>query len=186
MFSLSSTVQPQVTVPLSHLINAFHSPKNISVSVNTSASPKQHRDTVAEHEAPSSEPVLNLRDLGLSELKIGQIDKLVENLLPGFYKDKRVSSCWHTSHISAQSFFENKYGHLDMFSTLRSSSLYRQHPKTLQSICSDLQNFPVFIQSRGFKTLKSRTRRLQSTSERLAEAQNIAPSFVKGFLLREL
>lgn len=185
MFSLSSTVQPQVTVPLSHLINAFHSPKNISVSVNTSASPKQRRDTVAEHEAPSSEPVLNLRDLGLSELKIGQIDKLVDNLLPGFYKDKRVSSCWHTSHISAQSFFENKYGHLDMFSTLRSSSLYRQHPKTLQSICSDLQNFPVFIQSRGFKTLKSRTRRLQSTSERLAEAQNIAPSFVKGFLLRD-
>lgn len=37
----------------------------------------------------------------------------------------------------------------------------------------------VFIQSRGFKTLKSRTRRLQSTSERLAETQHIAPSFVK-------
>lgn len=37
----------------------------------------------------------------------------------------------------------------------------------------------VFIQSRGFKTLKSRTRRLQSTSERLAESQHIAPSFVK-------
>ncbi|XP_032706585.1 ATP-dependent zinc metalloprotease YME1L1 isoform X2 [Lontra canadensis] len=43
----------------------------------------------------------------------------------------------------------------------------------------------VFIQSRGFKTLKSRTRRLQSTSERLAETQHIAPSFVKGFLLRD-
>lgn len=37
----------------------------------------------------------------------------------------------------------------------------------------------VFIQSRGFKTLKSRTRRLQSTSERLAETQHTAPSFVK-------
>ena len=36
-----------------------------------------------------------------------------------------------------------------------------------------------FIQSRGFKTLKSRTRRLQSTSERLAETQHTAPSFVK-------
>ncbi|KAM5235735.1 ATP-dependent zinc metalloprotease YME1L1 isoform 2-T2 [Ctenodactylus gundi] len=152
MFSLSTTVQPQVTVPLSHLINAFHSPKKISLSVATSVSQNQHRDVVPEHEAPSNEPTLNLRDLGLSELKIGQIDQLVENLLPGFSKGKNVSSHWHTSHVSARSFFENKY---------------------------------VFIQSRGFKTLKSRTRRLQSTSERLAETQNITPSFVKGFLLRD-
>uniref|UniRef100_A0A8D2BBI7 AAA+ ATPase domain-containing protein n=1 Tax=Sus scrofa TaxID=9823 RepID=A0A8D2BBI7_PIG len=152
MFSLSSTVQPQVTVPLSHLINAFHSPKNTSISVSASFSQNQHRDVVPEHEAPSSEPILNLRDLGLSELKIGQIDQLVDSLLPGFCKGKNVSSHWHTSHVSAQSFFENKY---------------------------------VFVQSRGFKTLKSRTRRLQSTSERLAETQHTAPSFVKGFLLRD-
>lgn len=66
-----------------------------------------------------------------------------------------------------------------MFSTLRSSCLYRQHSRTLKRICSDLQYWPVFIQSRGFKTLKSRTRRLQSTSERLAETQHTAPSFVK-------
>ncbi|XP_043419423.1 ATP-dependent zinc metalloprotease YME1L1 isoform X3 [Prionailurus bengalensis] len=185
MFSLSSTVQPQVTVPLSHLINAFHSPKNTPISVSASASQNQHRDVVPEHESPGNEPVLNLRDLGLSELKIGQIDQLVDNLLPGFCKGKSVSSHWHTSHVSAQSFFENKYGYLDMFSTLRSSCLYRQHSRTLKSICSDLQYWPVFIQSRGFKTLKSRTRRLQSTSERLAETQHIAPSFVKGFLLRD-
>uniref|UniRef100_A0A8C7C5S0 ATP-dependent zinc metalloprotease YME1L1 n=1 Tax=Neovison vison TaxID=452646 RepID=A0A8C7C5S0_NEOVI len=122
---------------------------------------------------------LSILDLGLSELKLGQIDQLVDSLLPGFCKGKRVSSHWHTSHVSAQSFFENKYGYLDMFSTLRSSCLYRQHSRTLKSICSDLQCWPVFIQSRGFKTLKSRTRRLQSTSERLAETQHIAPSFVK-------
>ncbi|KAF4023158.1 hypothetical protein G4228_015418 [Cervus hanglu yarkandensis] len=185
MFSLSSTVQPQVTVPLSHLINAFHSPKKTSVSVSASISQNQHRDVGSEHEAPSSEPVLNLRDLGLSELKIGQINQLVDSLLPGFCKDNNVSSHWHTSHVSAQSFFENKYGCLDLFSTLRSSCLYRQHSRTLKRICSDLQYWPVFIQSRGFKTLKSRTRRLQSTSERLAETQHTAPSFVKGFLLRD-
>uniref|UniRef100_A0A4X1U407 ATP-dependent zinc metalloprotease YME1L1 n=2 Tax=Sus scrofa TaxID=9823 RepID=A0A4X1U407_PIG len=179
MFSLSSTVQPQVTVPLSHLINAFHSPKNTSISVSASFSQNQHRDVVPEHEAPSSEPILNLRDLGLSELKIGQIDQLVDSLLPGFCKGKNVSSHWHTSHVSAQSFFENKYGSLDIFSTLRSSCLYRQHSRTLKRICSDLQYWPVFVQSRGFKTLKSRTRRLQSTSERLAETQHTAPSFVK-------
>uniref|UniRef100_A0A2I3GUB0 YME1 like 1 ATPase n=1 Tax=Nomascus leucogenys TaxID=61853 RepID=A0A2I3GUB0_NOMLE len=56
MFSLSSTVQPQVTVPLSHLINAFHTPKNTSVSLSgVSVSQNQHRDVVPEHEAPSSE-----------------------------------------------------------------------------------------------------------------------------------
>ncbi|XP_023619650.1 ATP-dependent zinc metalloprotease YME1L1 isoform X2 [Myotis lucifugus] len=185
MFSLSSTVQPQVTVPLSHLINAFHSPKSTSSSVSASVSQNQHRDVIPEHEAPSNEPVLNLRDLGLSELKIGQIDQLVDSLLPGICKGKNISSHWHTSHVSAQSFFENKYGYIDVFSTLRSSCLYRQHSRTLKSICSDLQYWPVFIQSRSFKTLKSRTRRLQSTSERLAETQYIAPSFVKGFLLRD-
>ncbi|KAF5928846.1 hypothetical protein HPG69_012418 [Diceros bicornis minor] len=83
--------------------------------------------------------VLNLRDLGLSELKIGHIDQLVDSLLPGFCKGKNVSSHWHTSHVSAQSFFENKY---DMFSTLRSSGLYRQRSRTLKSICSDLQYWP--------------------------------------------
>lgn len=56
------------------------------------------------------QPVLNLRDLGLSELKIGHIDQLVGGLLPGFCKGKSISSHWHTSHVSAQSFFENKYG----------------------------------------------------------------------------
>uniref|UniRef100_A0A2K6D776 YME1 like 1 ATPase n=1 Tax=Macaca nemestrina TaxID=9545 RepID=A0A2K6D776_MACNE len=175
MFSLSSTVQPQVTVPLSHLINAFHTPKNTSVSLSgVSVSQKQHRDVVPEHEAPSSEPSLNLRDLGLSELKIGQIDQLVENLLPGFCKGKNISSHWHTSHVSAQSFFENKYG-----IKILSKKIY------IYTLESQAFFFSFFIQSRGFKTLKSRTRRLQSTSERLAETQNIAPSFVKGFLLRD-
>jgi len=108
-------VQPQVTVPLSHLINAFHSPKNTSISVSVSASQNHHRDVVPDHEAAGNEPVLNLRDLGLSELKIGQIDQLVDSLLPGFCKGKSISSHWHTSHVSAQSFFENKYGRLVCF-----------------------------------------------------------------------
>ncbi|XP_073085232.1 ATP-dependent zinc metalloprotease YME1L1-like isoform X2 [Manis javanica] len=109
MFSLSSTVQPQVTVPLSHLINAFHSPKNTSVSVGASVSQKQHGDVAPDHEAPSSEPVLNLRDLGLSELKIGHFNQLVGGLLPGFCKGK---SHVFTHLISLQSFFENKYDSL--------------------------------------------------------------------------
>uniref|UniRef100_A0A6I8MYH9 ATP-dependent zinc metalloprotease YME1L1 n=1 Tax=Ornithorhynchus anatinus TaxID=9258 RepID=A0A6I8MYH9_ORNAN len=142
MFSLCSSVQPQVTVPLSHLINAFHQPKSLAVSVTTLPSQSQQRDAVPEHEAPSSEPVLNLKELGLSELKVSQLDELVDSLLPGFCSGNKVSSRWHTSYVSAQSFFENKHGFLDIFGTLRSSCLYRQHPRTIQNICSDLQRWP--------------------------------------------
>ncbi|KAM9163626.1 ATP-dependent zinc metalloprotease YME1L1 [Pangshura tecta] len=185
MFSFSTTVQPQVTVPLSHLINAFHSPKTSATSVSTASIQSLQRDTAPEHDAQSTEPVLNLRDLGLSDLKVSQLDELVNRLLPGYCTENKISSQWNTSYISAQSFFENKHGFMDVFSTLRSSYLYRQHPSPLQSVCSDLQRWPVFIQSRGFKTLKSRARRLQSTSERFAETENVSPSFVKGLLLRD-
>ncbi|XP_050795034.1 ATP-dependent zinc metalloprotease YME1L1 isoform X3 [Gopherus flavomarginatus] len=109
----------------------------------------------------------------------------MNRLLPGYCTENKISSQWNTSYISAQSFFENKHGFMDVFSTLRSSYLYRQHPSPLQRVCSDLQRWPVFIQSRGFKTLKSRARRLQSTSERFAETENVSPSFVKGLLLRD-
>ncbi|XP_050795031.1 ATP-dependent zinc metalloprotease YME1L1 isoform X1 [Gopherus flavomarginatus] len=185
MFSFSTTVQPQVTVPLSHLINAFHSPKTSATSVSTASIQSLQRDTAPEHDAQTSEPVLNLRDLGLSDLKVSQLDELMNRLLPGYCTENKISSQWNTSYISAQSFFENKHGFMDVFSTLRSSYLYRQHPSPLQRVCSDLQRWPVFIQSRGFKTLKSRARRLQSTSERFAETENVSPSFVKGLLLRD-
>ncbi|CAM4521486.1 unnamed protein product [Lepidochelys olivacea] len=185
MFSFSTTVQPQVTVPLSHLINAFHSPKTSATSVSTASIQSLQRDTAPEHDAQSSEPVLNLRDLGLSDLKVSQLDELVTRLLPGYCTENKISSQWNTSYISAQSFFENKHGFMDVFRTLRTSYLYRQHPSPLQRVCSDLQRWPVFIQSRGFKTLKSRARRLQSTSERFAETENVSPSFVKGLLLRD-
>ncbi|CAM5094213.1 unnamed protein product [Eretmochelys imbricata] len=185
MFSFSTTVQPQVTVPLSHLINAFHSPKTSATSVSTASIQSLQRDTAPEHDAQSSETVLNLRDLGLSDLKVSQLDELVNRLLPGYCTENKISSQWNTSYISAQSFFENKHGFMDVFRTLRTSYLYRQHPSPLQRVCSDLQHWPVFIQSRGFKTLKSRARRLQSTPERFAETENVSPSFVKGLLLRD-
>uniref|UniRef100_A0A8D0HJR8 ATP-dependent zinc metalloprotease YME1L1 n=1 Tax=Sphenodon punctatus TaxID=8508 RepID=A0A8D0HJR8_SPHPU len=185
MFSFSTTVQPQVTVPLSHVFNAFHSPKSSAVSVSTASIQCLQRDTTPERDTQISEPTLNLRDVGLSDLKSSQLDELVNRLLPGCCPGKKISSQWHTSYISAQSFFENKHGFVDVFSTLRSSYLYRQHPSPLQCVCSNLQHWPVFIQSRGFKTLKSRARRLQSTSERLAESENVASSFVKGLLLRD-
>uniref|UniRef100_A0A8B9JDM6 YME1-like 1b n=1 Tax=Astyanax mexicanus TaxID=7994 RepID=A0A8B9JDM6_ASTMX len=153
MFSLSSTVQPQVTVPLSHLINALHSLKG---SVASSVKP-QHRENAPEQELHSTEPVLNLRDLGLSELGAGQLDKLVDRLLPYVTQDsspppRAGSNPWKASYLSTDSFFHNKH---------------------------------VWVQSRGFKTLKSKTRRLQGGFDRSADTDSFTPSFMKGLLTRD-
>ncbi|XP_054245905.1 ATP-dependent zinc metalloprotease YME1L1 isoform X2 [Indicator indicator] len=151
MFSFS-TVQPQATVPLSHLINAFHSPKNSTTSASTASVQPVQRDTSPEHDPQKSESVFSLRDLGLSDLKANQFKELVNRLLPGYGAENKVSSQWHTSYISAESFFENKH---------------------------------VYIQSRNFKTLRSRARRLQSSSEQLTETRNSLSSLLKGFILRK-
>uniref|UniRef100_A0A8C3BTK3 ATP-dependent zinc metalloprotease YME1L1 n=1 Tax=Cairina moschata TaxID=8855 RepID=A0A8C3BTK3_CAIMO len=184
MFSFS-TVQPQATVPLSHLINAFHSPKSSTTTANTASVQPAQRDSSSEHDPQNSESVFNLRDLGLSDLKPNQFRELVNRLLPGYYTENKVSSPWHTSYVSAESFFENKHGFGDVFSVLRSSCLYRRHPNPLQNFCSDLRCWPVYIQSRSFKTLRSRARRLQSTSEQFTETKNSLPSLLKGFILRK-
>ncbi|KFP86020.1 ATP-dependent zinc metalloprotease YME1L1, partial [Acanthisitta chloris] len=182
------------TVPLSHLINAFHSPKSSTTAASTASIQPVQRDTSPEHDPQKSESVLNLRDLGL---KANQFKELVNRLLPGYSAENKVSSHWHTSYVSAESFFENKHGFVDVFSALRSSScLYRQHPNPLQNFCLDVRCWPgfncylflllkVYIQSRSFKTLRSRTRRLQSTSEQLTETRSSLSSLLKGFILRK-
>ncbi|OCT75574.1 hypothetical protein XELAEV_18030756mg [Xenopus laevis] len=186
MLSLCSTVQPQVTVPLSHLITAFHTPKTAAYFPSSASIQSLQRDVCPDHEAHNSEPTFNLRDLGLTELRIKQLDKIFDQLLPGIHTDKKKHPAhWHTSYVSSQSFFENKNGFSGIFSTLGSCSILRQKPSPLKQICTDLQYWPVFIQSRGFKTLKVKTRRMQSTSERIAQMEKTAPSFMKGFLLRD-
>uniref|UniRef100_A0A8C3MKF1 ATP-dependent zinc metalloprotease YME1L1 n=1 Tax=Geospiza parvula TaxID=87175 RepID=A0A8C3MKF1_GEOPR len=185
MFSFS-TVQPQATVPLSHLINAFHSPKNSTTSASKASIQPVQRDTSPEHDPQKSESVFkNLRDLGLSDLKANQFRELVNRLLPGYCTESKVSSQWHTSYVSAQSFFENKHGFVDVFSALRSSCLYGQHPHPLQNFCSDVRCWPVYIQTRNFKTLRSRSRRLQSTSDQFTEPKSSLSSILKGFILRK-
>ncbi|XP_069815222.1 ATP-dependent zinc metalloprotease YME1L1 isoform X2 [Dendropsophus ebraccatus] len=184
MFSLSTTVQPQVTVPLSHLITAFHSPKTAVYFPSSASTQVLQREVTPDSEAYSAETLLNLRDLGLSELKTTDLDTLLNKLLPGFVSDKKkTSSGWYTSYVSAESFFENKNGYPSPFSALRPFSM--QQPSPLKHVGTDLQRWPGYIQSRGFKTLKTRDRRLQSTSERIAAAENATPSFMKGFLMRD-
>ncbi|KAF4788481.1 ATP-dependent zinc metalloprotease FTSH 4, mitochondrial [Turdus rufiventris] len=57
MFSFS-TVQPQATVPLSHLINAFHSPKSSTTSASKASIQPVQRDTSPEHDPLKKSEVL--------------------------------------------------------------------------------------------------------------------------------
>ncbi|XP_056327143.1 ATP-dependent zinc metalloprotease YME1L1b [Danio aesculapii] len=185
MFSLSTSLQPQVTVQLSHLINALHSLKG-SVSSNTSVNHK-HRENTPEQDLNSSEPSLSLRDLGLSDLGLVQINELLEKLLPRVSQQdsqlKTVPDIWKTSHLSSDSFFHNKHGFSRMGGVTPVFS--RQNQSPLQTLCTDLKYLPLLVQNRGFKTLKSRTRRLQGGFEGPVEPEGITPSFMKGFLTRD-
>lgn len=187
MFSLSTSLQPQVTVQLSHLINALHSLTG-SVSSNTSVKHK-HRENSPEQELNSTEPSLTLRDLGLTDLGVGQLDELVEKLLPRVSQQDSPSqlrtetNIWRTSHLSSDSFFHNKHGFSRMGGV--TPVFYRQNKSPLQTLCTDLQYLPLLVQNRGFKTLKSKTRRLQGGLDSSVEPEGFTPSFMKGFLTRD-
>ncbi|KAI5092655.1 ATP-dependent zinc metalloprotease YME1L1, partial [Silurus meridionalis] len=184
MFSFSSTVQPQVTVPLSHLISAFHAIKGSVVK-------PQHRERRSEPELHYTESSWSLRDVGLTDLGVGHLVKLMDRLLPCVPQDRTPtapraeSSPWRTSYLSSESFFHNKYG----FSLTRigaaSSVFCRRSPSPLQTVCAELNVCPVLMQRRGFKTLKSKTRRLQSGLEHSQDTDTFTPSFMKNLLVRD-
>uniref|UniRef100_A0A8C4HRZ5 ATP-dependent zinc metalloprotease YME1L1 n=1 Tax=Dicentrarchus labrax TaxID=13489 RepID=A0A8C4HRZ5_DICLA len=140
----------QMILPLSQLINALHSLKNsATASVQT-----LHKDFAPEHSSFLKEPNVSLRDLGLSEIRVSQLDELVSRLLPtpGPEEPPAVPSTWRTSHVSAHSFFHNKH---------------------------------VWVQSRGFKTLRTKTRRTESAYDGPVESEPYTLAFMKGFLQRE-
>uniref|UniRef100_A0A8C2X4V8 ATP-dependent zinc metalloprotease YME1L1 n=1 Tax=Cyclopterus lumpus TaxID=8103 RepID=A0A8C2X4V8_CYCLU len=201
MFSLSMTVQPQVTVPLSHLINVLHSMKS-SVGSSSSASYKsrKHKEQASDSERHSTEPMWNLRELGLSDLGAQQLDELVNSVFPRLSPQETPlclggQTAWRTSHLSTHSFYSNKHGEnlnvkpCSLFPGFSCGAMpmsySRQHPMLLQSVCTELQHWPVWVPNRGFKTLKSKTRRLQSASDRAQDSEGFTPSFMKGFLTRD-
>uniref|UniRef100_A0A6Q2YXN2 ATP-dependent zinc metalloprotease YME1L1 n=1 Tax=Esox lucius TaxID=8010 RepID=A0A6Q2YXN2_ESOLU len=171
MFSLSTTVQPQVTVPLSHLINALHSLKS-SVGSSSSATVKR-REQASEQDLESTEAAWCLRDLGLSDLGVQQLDELVAGALPHLSQQRAASTsilsprAWSVSHCSTPSFFRNKH---DMSAGLRRSSKYSFHRPTTSSV----EVNSLWLQSRGFKTLRKH-KRLQET----------VFFWMKGFLTRD-
>uniref|UniRef100_A0A8C1NQR8 ATP-dependent zinc metalloprotease YME1L1 n=1 Tax=Cyprinus carpio TaxID=7962 RepID=A0A8C1NQR8_CYPCA len=130
---------PQVTVQLSHLINALHSLKG-SVSSTTSVNLK-HREN----------PSLTLRDLGLTDLGVGQLDELVQKLLPCVTQQESLSqlrtvpNIWRTSHLSSDSFFYNKHGFSRMGGVTPVFS--KQNKSPLQTLCTDLKYLPCKVYS---------------------------------------
>uniref|UniRef100_H3CR20 ATP-dependent zinc metalloprotease YME1L1 n=1 Tax=Tetraodon nigroviridis TaxID=99883 RepID=H3CR20_TETNG len=189
MFSLS--VQPQVTVPLSHLINVLHSVKSSVGCTNTTYSSQNHKKLTSESELNCTEPKLNLRDLGLSDLGVQQLDDLVNHVLPFWGPPLAGQTVWKTSHMSTHSFFCNKHGETFFFcflcGSVPMSALFfsRQHHSPLETFKTELVHSPAWIQSRGFKTLRSKTRRVQSAFERPPDSERFTPSFIKGFLTRD-
>ncbi|XP_062384227.1 ATP-dependent zinc metalloprotease YME1L1b isoform X2 [Sardina pilchardus] len=186
MFSLSSTLQPQVTVQLSHLINAFHSLKS---SVSSTSGRVQHRDQAPEQDVQIAETTWNLRELGLTDLGVGQLDEIMNKLLPSIVQQGALpasnptKSPWKTSHSSTESFFLNKNGFSGGLICGPSPIFCRQNISPLQTLQVDMQFWPLWQQSRGFKTLKSR-RRLQGF-DRSVEPEGFTPSFMKNFLTRD-
>uniref|UniRef100_A0A3B4B923 ATP-dependent zinc metalloprotease YME1L1 n=1 Tax=Periophthalmus magnuspinnatus TaxID=409849 RepID=A0A3B4B923_9GOBI len=206
MFSLSMSVQPQVTVPLSHLINVLQSLKG-SVGTRTFATSRttKNKEYATDADQPHKEPLWNLRDLGLSDLGKQQLDELVNGVFLHI-KPQEMSlslghmgqSAWRTSHLSTHSFYHNKHGKLGgvqniysvfNFTSVCVSSLlpgfphvpvsmpfFAKHSSLFQS---ELQNWSVWVQSRGFKTLRNKTRRLQSGFDRPIEPEGFTPSFMK-------
>uniref|UniRef100_A0A3Q1JS54 ATP-dependent zinc metalloprotease YME1L1 n=1 Tax=Anabas testudineus TaxID=64144 RepID=A0A3Q1JS54_ANATE len=161
----------QMIVPLSQLINALHSLKNsATASIQT-----LHKDFTPDPSSFLKEPSVSLRDLGLSEIRVSQLDELVNRLLPipGPEEPPAVPSLWRTSHVSADSFFHNKHGE-QLYVFLRNTAKGLLHQKLI-----------LWVQSRGFKTLRSKTRRMESGYDGPVESEAYTPTFMKGLLMRE-
>lgn len=66
------------------------------------------------------QPKLNLRELGLSDLGVQQLDDLVNQVLPYWGPQDTPfllagQTVWKASHMSTHSFFCNKHGEADLF-----------------------------------------------------------------------
>ncbi|XP_026148188.1 ATP-dependent zinc metalloprotease YME1L1-like isoform X1 [Mastacembelus armatus] len=176
MFSLSTSFHPQqMIVPFNQIVSALHSPKNSA----TASIQSLHKDFPPKHNSYIKEPNVSLRDLGLSEIKVGQLDEVVSRLLPipGPKEPPSVPLIWKTSHVSADSFFHNKHGFPQRkLWGFGSPMFHRQYHSPLKDVCSQLQFLPVWVQTRGFKRLRSEARRMES--------EVYTSPFMKGFIQR--
>uniref|UniRef100_A0A671NMY5 ATP-dependent zinc metalloprotease YME1L1 n=1 Tax=Sinocyclocheilus anshuiensis TaxID=1608454 RepID=A0A671NMY5_9TELE len=184
MFSLPTTFQSQRTVPLTHLINVVQYLKSSANTAITTSVQSLQRDLSPEHDPDLSEPKVNLKDLGLSELRYCHVRDVLEHLLPSIDpEEKSISSAaqnsttWRTSHISASSFFQNKYGEVthNMSSGLRNTGLLMKEKQEMGSLEQLLKrnNLPESDQdafkigfTEGFLKAQALTQRTQDSVKR--------------------
>uniref|UniRef100_A0A4W4F5X9 ATP-dependent zinc metalloprotease YME1L1 n=1 Tax=Electrophorus electricus TaxID=8005 RepID=A0A4W4F5X9_ELEEL len=192
-FPMRTSFKSYVTVPLAHIINALHSLK-ASVSSTAITSVQSHqKDLSPKYDLLLSGPEGQQNDLGLSELRLSAVNEELTRLLPMLAPEEsphlmthHLSLRWKISHISTCSFFHNKHGFPHRAPGIFGSPVfYRQSCSPLQAACSDLQRLQVWVQSRGFKTLRSKARRLQPSIESSTEPDSYTPAFMKGLLKRE-
>ncbi|XP_070547244.1 ATP-dependent zinc metalloprotease YME1L1-like isoform X2 [Ptychodera flava] len=200
--SALSTLHPQqfAGLPLAHLAAVCNAVKN-KASTCTSAfkqrERQQHNQRKEEEKKSchdeariSSESLENARaalsELGLSELP----DKwFVDCSLP--VTSAGIPSQWHTSYVSAATFFENKHG-FTAESLYEKRSLNAGHVLTnlLSNVQLQQQNYSrwmpqsVFNQRRGFKTKRSHSigRMTSSGFKPFEYKQDTAPSSIDSIL----
>uniref|UniRef100_A0A672LX52 ATP-dependent zinc metalloprotease YME1L1 n=1 Tax=Sinocyclocheilus grahami TaxID=75366 RepID=A0A672LX52_SINGR len=133
------------------------------------------RDLSPEHDPLLGEPKVDLKDLGLSELRFHRVREVLERLLPSIDpEEKSISSAaqnstaWRTSHISAPSFFQNKYG--EVTHSMRCYMLLHYSPV-------DAENYtPAFM-----KGLLMKEKRDMGNLEQLLKQNNLPESHQDAF-----
>ncbi|XP_077997018.1 ATP-dependent zinc metalloprotease YME1L1-like [Glandiceps talaboti] len=191
--SALSTLHPQqlASLPLAQLAIACNSLKNTVTTCASAFKPsKQQQKQQQQHvkqqltETKVENVKVNLSELGLDNLPV---DWLSECQLP--VTKAMTSSHWHTSHVSADTFFENKYGFT--IQNLYSANHGVNPRHILTNILSSVQNSPrthwlptsVFEQRRGFKTKRSSTvSRLTTSSLKVDTNTDTATSSLDGIL----
>lgn len=100
---------------------------------------------------------MSLRDLGLSEIRVNQLDDLVSRLLPipGPEAPPAFPSIWRTSYVSADSFFHNKHGEPLRPLSWKTNQLYgflKNWPKTNYQKLSYLEYYQKLISCKAKQT----------------------------------
>uniref|UniRef100_A0A8C6T949 ATP-dependent zinc metalloprotease YME1L1 n=1 Tax=Neogobius melanostomus TaxID=47308 RepID=A0A8C6T949_9GOBI len=113
-------------------------------------------------------------------------DELMNNVFP---KEMSLSSAqirnseWRTSHLSTHSFYHNKHGkcHFPGCTRCLAPVLINDPLCVKRNVCryNSYCFIIVLVQSRGFKTLRTKTRRLESGFDRPIEPEGFTPSFMK-------
>ncbi|XP_071788183.1 ATP-dependent zinc metalloprotease YME1L1-like [Asterias amurensis] len=194
MFSVNGlTVQVQQLLgPLPHLASILNSVKTTSWDPSAAAcalrhSRQQRRKQASHHNnATEMELLESLHNVGLNVKDLGAAhlpDSWSESILPKIPARQSDDRTWKASHISSQSFFENKNGFPEDLLRIQNapSIVSHSHPHVKYRLSMQSGSLTGFQQSRGFKTKRSGTARKLATSGR---GEDESVGVLSGFIQR--